>query len=76
MGAYIKRADARRSVLREAPHLAYAIDRIPSANVLSVIRCRDCKKFGTVFCALDVNRTDVTIKRATENDYCSKAEQK
>lgn len=52
------------------------IAEFPATDVTEVIRCRDCKKFGTVFCALDINRTDVTIKRATENDFCSKGERK
>lgn len=75
---YIER-EAALHIVRRYCHPANVeseIAKLPAADVRPVIRCRDCKKFGTVFCALDVNRTDIIIKRATENDYCSKAEQK
>ena len=33
---FIKRADARQSVMREAPNLSYSIDRVPASDVLPV----------------------------------------
>ena len=35
--------DARREILREAPELAYIIDRIKPADAVEIVRCKDCK---------------------------------
>lgn len=40
-------------------------------DVVPVVRCRDCKKFKTKYCAVDVWHEDITIFKATENDFCS-----
>ena len=45
-----------------------AITAIPSADVVEVIRCKDCKWWGTSACALwIVDETDCP----QENDFCS-----
>ena len=40
---FISKSAARQSIMREAPHLAYAVDRVPAADVAPVVRCKDCK---------------------------------
>ena len=41
-----------------------------------IIHCRDCEKYGTKFCAMDIWTDQVTIRRAKPNDFCSKAERR
>ena len=46
---------------------------IPSADVVEVVRCKDCKWFNRFGCAIEiVDSTD----RPKENDYCSFGERK
>lgn len=55
----------------------YALDAIvenaPTADVEEVVRCKDCKWFGDIGCAIRiVDDSD----RPSENDFCSFAERK
>ena len=53
---------------------AELIDELfPTADVQEVVRCRDCKWFGDIGCAIRiVDDSD----RPSENDFCSFAERK
>lgn len=49
------------------------IDEAPAADVAEVVRCKDCKWFGDIGCAIRiVDDSD----RPSENDFCSFAERK
>ena len=41
-----------------------------------IIRCKDCEKYGTMFCAIGIWTEDVTIYTAKTDDFCSKAERR
>ena len=41
-----------------------------------IIRCNDCEKYGTMFCAIDIWTEDVTIYTAKPDDFCSRAERR
>ena len=47
------------------------LKRIPAADVIEVVRCKDCKHYKTMFCKMDIWHKDITLYRADENDYCS-----
>lgn len=49
------------------------VDDTPTADVEEVVRCRECKWFGDIGCAIRiVDDSD----RPSENDFCSFAERK
>ena len=50
------------------------IKALPSADVKPVVFCKDCKKYKTKFCAIDMWTDQVTIYKATPYDYCSRGE--
>lgn len=50
-----------------------AVEGQPSADVVEVVRCKDCKWFNRFGCAVEI--VDFT-DRPTENDYCSFGERK
>lgn len=73
----------RKAVIEETrkPRLSDAELRrkmtlIPSADVVKVVRCKDCKKYGTPYCAVDLWTTDITMRKATENGFCSFGERR
>ena len=41
-----------------------------------VVLCKDCKKYKTKFCAVDIWHIDVTIFKVKPDDYCSFGERK
>ena len=49
------------------------IDQMPTVDAVPVIRCKDCKWFGDIGCAISI--VDDTDK-PSGNDYCSFAERK
>lgn len=50
-----------------------AINEAPTVDAVPVIRCKDCKWFGKIGCAVNiVDESD----EPKENDYCSWAERK
>lgn len=51
----------------------FAIDDAPTADAVEVVRCKDCKWFGDLGCAIRI--VDDSDK-PTENDYCSFAERR
>ncbi len=50
-----------------------AVEGQPSADVVEVVRCKDCKWFNRFGCAVEI--VDFT-DRPTENDYCSFGERR
>lgn len=79
MTDYIKREDALEQFdyydLDEylTPAIRRILKDIPSADVAPVVRCKDCKWFGKIGCAIEVvDETDMP----KENDFCSFAERK
>ena len=55
-----------------------AIDKVeeaPTADVVEVVRCKDCKHYIAYYCTRDIKgRTNMFYM--TENDYCSYGERK
>lgn len=41
-----------------------------------IIRCKDCEKYRTMFCAIDIWTEDITIYIAKPDDFCSRAERR
>ena len=81
---YISREEAKSELLTEATIIndrrfmktdsAIAVlDLIPAADVVEVIRCRDCKYFVSEKC---VCRYCYYGGEINENDFCSRAERK
>lgn len=75
---YIER-EAAKQALGEAHFENYGnaimvIMELSSADVKPVVFCKDCKKYKTKFCAIDIWTDQVTIYRATPYDYCSRGE--
>ena len=56
--------------------LKMALSNVPSADVVEVVRCKDCKHYKTMFCKMDIWHKDITLYRAEENDFCSYGERK
>ena len=55
--------------------LCQMIDFAPAADVVEVVRCKDCNHYIVGFCTRDINgRTNMF--RMSENDYCSYGERK
>ena len=46
---------------------------MPTADVVEVVRCKDCKWFGKVGCAIMIADD---YDKPTEDDYCSFAERR
>lgn len=71
----IRADEARREILREAPELAYIIDRIKPVDAVEIVRCKDCKhryylENGMGFC-----RVNFPYGKK-EDDFCSYGERK
>lgn len=83
MSEYIKREDAIKAFKRvldeDFPYISEETPReriaaIPSADVVEVVRCKDCKywKSNTEFC--EFWGTPNVAQRTCKNDYCSYGE--
>lgn len=57
----------------EKTSLVSCVHSIPAADVVEVVRCKDCKWFNKIGCAITI--VDDSDK-PKENDYCSFAERK
>lgn len=54
-------------------HISTMIDEAPTIDAVPVVRCKDCRWFGKIGCAIEVvDETDMP----KENDFCSFAERK
>lgn len=54
--------------------LKEALAAVPAADVRPVVLCRDCVKYKTKYCAIDIWYEDVTIFKARDTDFCSYGE--
>ena len=61
--------DQNLEILIPLSDVRKALQMTPAADVVEVIRCKDCKWFNKTGCA-------IMIVDATENDYCSFAERR
>ena len=52
------------------------IETYPAADVRPVVLCRDCAKYKTKYCAIDIWHVDATIFKAKDTDFCSYGERK
>ena len=53
--------------------LMEAFEILPSVDAVEVVRCRDCKWFGKIGCAINiVDESD----KPHEDDFCSRAERR
>ena len=48
----------------------YLIEKFPAADVVSVVRCRDCKFFGNGDCSVQ------SVRNMYPDDFCSYGERK
>lgn len=60
----------------DAYDLEDILSECPTADVVEVVRCKDCKHYKTMFCKMDIWHKDITLYRADENDFCSYGERK
>ncbi len=81
MSDYIKREDAIRQIVKTSAQneldipaigtVIYILSEMDSADVVEVVRCKECKWFNQSGCAIYI--VDDTDK-PTENDFCSYGE--
>ena len=55
----------------DANAMLYDIDEQPTIDAVPVVRCKDCKHYGTSGCAMDTYAFDVV-----EEGFCSYGERK
>ena len=73
MSDYIKREDAENAILGRCDESAlWAIRRLPSADVVEVVRCNDCK-YEKLCCRNIIDDPDGV---PVQVDYCSHGERK
>ena len=78
MSDYIKREDAIRQIVKTSAQneldipaigtVLYILSKMDSADVVEVVRCKDCKWFNNIGCAIKI--VDDSDK-PKDNDYCS-----
>ena len=77
MGDYIKREDAKRAIRRNfhdfgtrcmINNIINEVAKVSSDNLVEVVRCKDCKWFNNIGCAIKI--VDDSDK-PKDNDYCS-----
>ena len=61
--------DQNLEILIPLSDVRKSLQMTPTADVVEVVRCKDCKWFNEIGCA-------ISIVDATENDYCSFAERR
>ena len=65
--------DQNLEILVPLSDVREALQMTPAADVVEVVRCKDCKWFNEIGCAISiVDESD----KPTENDYCSFAERR
>lgn len=71
MNDYISREDALECVTYDVEYTTEQIKGLPSADVVQVVRCRDCREFAKTshWCESFDNPTG-------EDDFCSYGERK
>lgn len=78
MSDYIKREDAIRQIVKTSAQneldipaigtVLYILSKMASADVVEVVRCKDCKWFNNIGCAIKIIDDSDKPK---DNDYCS-----
>ena len=77
MSDYIKREDAKRAIRRYfhdfgtrcmINNVINEVAKVSSDNLVEVVRCKDCKWFNNIGCAIKI--VDDSDK-PKDNDYCS-----
>lgn len=84
MDEYIKKETAYRAIMGERPEarepswFAELVLEVPAADVVEVVRCRDCKHRGTDYCIFHIKGepADEELLRKLDNDFCSYGERK
>ena len=77
MKEYIEREAVIKIILGQPPEPHYPewyyrdVKEIPAADVVEVVRCKDCKHYRTSGCTMDAYAFDVV-----EEGYCSYGERK
>ena len=67
-GSFLKAQDDSRSASHAIGKIIEHLDRMPTVDAVPVVRCKDCKWFGLVSCAIQiVDDTD----GPSEDDFCS-----
>ena len=76
MNDYIKREDAIRQIVKASAQnfldipaigrVLYVLSEMDSADVVEVVRCKDCKHFDTGYCGIPF-----IGKKVNPNHYCS-----
>ena len=65
--------DQNLEILIPLSDVRESLQMTPAADVVEVVRCKDCKWFNKTGCAISiVDESD----KPTENDYCSFAERR
>ena len=75
MADYIRKDTARRIIdsPRNREQMITMLEAVPSEDVQPVIRCKDCKWFNNIGCAIEImDESD----KPHEDDFCSFAERK
>ena len=80
MSDYIKREDMRKKIDNEVPtsewriFLRELLDGVPSADVVEVVRCKDCIR-RNIKCGIGEHKWCDFLNMSTEpNDFCSYGE--
>ena len=70
-GTLVHGAISDGNALYKADDIYEVLSECPAADVVEVVRCKDCKHYGTSGCAMDAYAFDVV-----EEGYCSYGERK
>lgn len=78
MSDLIRRSDAIEAVENNSYGMGSrasvkAIKALPSAEAVQVVRCRDCKWYGHIGCAIEIKDDS---DRPKPNDFCSFGERR
>lgn len=80
MAEYIEREDVKRLINNNFSGLLIAIDSIPTADVVPVVRCKDCRDYDMAsgFCQCHSQCYDSSMSWDVfrEDDFCSYGERK
>jgi hypothetical protein len=67
--------EIREAVYKQGQAIKKMIENYPSADVVKVVRCKDCKYYVAEYCTRDIRgRTNMFYMKP--NDYCSCGERK
>ena len=79
MSRYIDADAFERAVMfsddEDIQDVIYRLRDYPSADVVEVVRCRNCKHYTSVTAQCDIRGKGLTLIRG-EEDFCSRAERR